>query len=65
MISKVAYGLNSVALILCILIAWEIFSTQAENEFLQNEPNFTAEKEVHDKASYQVLKCNEMAVLNF
>ena len=36
MITKVAYGLNSVALIFCILITWKIFSTQAENEFLRS-----------------------------
>ena len=35
------------------------------NNFLQNEANIAARREMHDKASYQFLKSSKMAVLNF
>jgi predicted RNase H-like nuclease (RuvC/YqgF family) len=64
MISKVAYGLNSVALILCILIAWEIFSTQAENEFLQNELKIMATKSAEMKFAVEEAKNGQADKLN-
>ena len=36
---KLKYSLNFIALLLCLISAWKYFSTQAENDFLQNELN--------------------------
>ena len=35
------------------------------DNFLQNEANIAARREMHDNASYQFLKSSKMAVLNF
>ena len=64
MISKVAYGLNSVALIFCILITWKIFSTQAENEFLQNELKVMAAKSAEMKFAVEEAKKGQADKLN-
>lgn len=64
MITKVAYGLNSVALIFCILITWEIFSTQAENEFLQNELKVMAAKSAEMKFAVEEAKKGQADKLN-
>jgi hypothetical protein len=63
-ITKVAYGLNSVALIFCILIAWKIFSTQAENEFLQNELKVMAAKSAEMKFAVEEAKKGQADKLN-
>ena len=64
MITKVAYGLNSVALIFCILITWKIFSTQAENEFLQNELKVMAAKSAEMKFAVEEAKKGQADKLN-
>lgn len=64
MITKVAYGLNSVALIFCILITWKIFSTQAENEFLQNELKVMAAKSAEMKFAVGEAKKGQADKLN-
>ena len=64
MITKVAYGLNSVALTFCILIAWKIFSTQAENEFLQNELKVMAAKSAEMKFAVEEAKKGQADKLN-
>ena len=56
MMNKVSYGLNSVALVFCVLIAWEYFSTQAENEFLQNELKIVASKTAEIKFAVEEAK---------
>ena len=56
MMNKVSYGLNSVALVFCLLIAWEYFSTQAENEFLQNELKIVASKTAEIKFAVEEAK---------
>ena len=64
MITKVAYSLNSVALIFCILITWKIFSTQAENEFLQNELKVMAAKSAEMKFAVEEAKKGQADKLN-
>ena len=64
MITKVAYSLNSVALTFCILIAWKIFSTQAENEFLQNELKVMAAKSAEMKFAVEEAKKGQADKLN-
>ena len=64
MITKVTYGLNSVALIFCILITWKIFSTQAENEFLQNELKVMAAKSAEMKFAVEEAKKGQADKLN-